>query len=297
MKHRKLLAAIMAVSFCFTMAGCGSTPADPEKELENKLESMSEEDIEKEFEQAANELEQMEAEQSASETEPPVPEIVYEPTNEIKNADFSSGLIQIGNDVFRNGGYYTVEQVVQEFGDRYDVSEINLDGYQRINEENRYTIYSKEDPDLTVDIVANEIIENTEDETETKCRIGDCKVTYFAGSLTKPVWYPKGISYQDDSFTCDSLPALFEENGYPKATKDEADPYFKKYGMYWDDYSGKENYMLRALATEKNLYGCYPVYEYTFPYDLESTKLGVISCNLYLTSFFYESSELLTKYS
>lgn len=39
--------------------------------------------------------------------------VEYTPTDEIKNAQLSSGLIQIGNDVFRNGGYYTVGQLMK----------------------------------------------------------------------------------------------------------------------------------------------------------------------------------------
>lgn len=43
-------------------------------------------------------------------------------TDEIKSADFDSGLIQIDNEVFQQGGYITVAELVEKCKDNYDIT-------------------------------------------------------------------------------------------------------------------------------------------------------------------------------
>jgi len=293
MKSRKLMASIMAVSFCLSMAGCGSTTTNPESKidsmpaedveaaLESKLENTPEEDLEKEFEQAANELEQMEGEQAAA-TEAATEEIVYEPSDEIMNAEFSSGLIQIGNDIFRNGGYYTVDQIIQEYGDRYDMSEINPDGFQSPGHSS-YTMTSKTDPHLHVTFG---VYGNTDDPDAVKVRIGDCVVTEFVPGGGKIAWYPKGIrDYDGENYDCFALEKILEESGFKKVTFDLAEfDYYQKYGLYWESSSfGDEFYEWREMATEANLFGVCPLYDYKSFYDMESTKVTGSSCQISAT--------------
>ncbi|MDE6727794.1 MAG: hypothetical protein K2J80_07635, partial [Oscillospiraceae bacterium] len=61
---------------------------------------------------------------SSSESEPfsEPEEIKYAATDEILNADFSSGLIQMNNDVFQQGGYITVSELVEKYNESYDIS-------------------------------------------------------------------------------------------------------------------------------------------------------------------------------
>ncbi len=95
-----------------------------------KLESMTEEEFEKAVENGGLDL----GEDEPKETEPepePVP-VGYQPTEEILNADFTSGLIQIGNDVFQCGGYITLGDFVEKYKDNWDFfdsdgKELNLD--------------------------------------------------------------------------------------------------------------------------------------------------------------------------
>ncbi len=47
--------------------------------------------------------------------------IEYAPTEEILNAKFNSGLVQLNNDVFQQGGYITVEDFVEKYKDRYSI--------------------------------------------------------------------------------------------------------------------------------------------------------------------------------
>lgn len=47
--------------------------------------------------------------------------IEYAPADEILNAKFNSGLVQLNNDVFQQGGYITVEDFVEKYKDRYSI--------------------------------------------------------------------------------------------------------------------------------------------------------------------------------
>lgn len=45
----------------------------------------------------------------------------YAPTEEILNAKFNSGLVQLNNDIFQQGGYITVEDFVEKYKGRYSI--------------------------------------------------------------------------------------------------------------------------------------------------------------------------------
>lgn len=123
---------MLAVSF----ASCGSknsssvsakepdniTEEDFEKAAE-KLDNMTEEDLEKAAEKLEGGSAETEKKEEPAEEEKPE----FEPTDEIKNADFTSGLIQIGNDVFKCGGYMTLREFVEKYGENWDCSGIDLD--------------------------------------------------------------------------------------------------------------------------------------------------------------------------
>lgn len=60
--------------------------------------------------------------ESGSSSESAPEEIKYSATEEIMNADFNSGLVQVDNEVFRQGGYITVAELVEQVMDSYDIS-------------------------------------------------------------------------------------------------------------------------------------------------------------------------------
>lgn len=49
-------------------------------------------------------------------------QMTFTATDEIKNAAFDSGLIQINNEVFQQGGYITVAELVEKYKDTYDIT-------------------------------------------------------------------------------------------------------------------------------------------------------------------------------
>ena len=145
MKSKRIIAAILAGAMAVSFASCGSgnsgesdsktTEAktttekaeelDPEEKklneaaekLDEMTEDMTDEELEKALEKGGLDL----GEDEPKETEPekPAAPAGYQPTEEILNADFTSGLIQVGNDVFRCGGYITLRDFVEKYGDRW----------------------------------------------------------------------------------------------------------------------------------------------------------------------------------
>lgn len=281
MKDKVIMAAVMAAVVCGTMASCGDSSPKNEQELESKLNSMSEEDLEKEAEKAAESIDAAESNSAAVDvsvvsTEESVPEIVYEPTDEIINAEFSSGLIQIGNDVFKNGGYYTLSQFIDEFGDRYDMSEINTDGLLNAKGEGNAEITSLEDASLKVKIY---YVNSNKEET---IKVGEAIVYVIeTSSKEENCWYPKGIRCTAEGYDYDNIPTFLEDNGYKLVTGVSSDmlgvPDNNVYGAYWefsDSGMGYTSYAFKFndINTEKNLLDSYPMYKYEFWYNMEDAK-------------------------
>lgn len=270
MKRKAILAIAMAVCMSGSMAGCGNSSPKNEKELGSKLDSMSEED----FEKAAESIDASDSANAGAEavTEDSVEEIVYEPTDEILNADFSSGLVQIGNDVFRNGGYYTVNQFIEEFGDRYDMSVINTNGLVDVRKWGNEELFSLSNPDLSIRIHYYNY------DKEKKIKLGEAVVTSITPSKSNAqnVWYPKGITGDAEGYDYDNIPSFLEENGYKLTTGVSSDmagvPEF--YGAYWEYSVDKtiQAFKFNDVSSEANLLGFYPMYKYSFVYKLEDAK-------------------------
>ena len=279
MKRKAIIAALLAVCVCGTFIGCGdSSSSKSEKDVESKLNSMSDSQIEKKVEKAAESIEAEAVESDSSkETQEETPaEIVYEPTDEIKNADFASGKVQIGNDVFRNGGYLTVDQFVAEFGAKYDMSELNPDSLTKAKENKSVTITSLEDPELKVSVHYDN--RNAEGD---KVRLGDAAVMEVIGSADK-CWYPQGVKGNGEGYDYSSIPTFIEGNGFKNVTKSQASgENSKNSGIYWEESkSGKEMIKFRELGTDVNLYGFKPVFEYSFTYSMEDTKATRFECDV-----------------
>ena len=140
MKTKRIIAAALAVCMALTVVSCGNSESgsakvkDPDNITEEdfekaaeKLDSMSEEDFEKALDgKGGIDLGGDTDTGKAAEEEPAEAKPEYEPCDEIKNADFTSGLIQIGNDVFKCGGYLTLREFVEKYGENWDCSGIDL---------------------------------------------------------------------------------------------------------------------------------------------------------------------------
>lgn len=280
-KIRKIAAFLCAVCLVsVSLTSCGEKETDKKettpaatttaaKETEPAAVKDTEPAIdEKEIEEAANELEKEEQDDKPAETEAPADEKPsYALTDEVKNAELSSGLTQIGNDVFRMGGYYTVTQFIEEFGDRYDMSTINTDGICS-DKNNKAEIVSKSDPNLTVTIYFYS-------PTEDKCPVGDAVIATLSTNLVKYPengWFPKGLTFKPTDMKYTDIEPFFESNGF---TKLEDDP--QNYGYNYDVYTEEDGgYMLYVKGSEKNLFGSYPIYTYDFVVNDETGEISAI---------------------
>ena len=276
---KAITATVTALCLCCTLVGCGGSESSPEQQLEDKLSSMSDKDAEKAIEKAAESIEATEG--KSAETTAAPQEITYEPCEEIKNADFSSGLVQIGNDVFHNGGYYTVDQFIQEFGDRYDMSAISPNGFMKVREEKSFSIVSLKDANLKISVQYNSRNVETDDD---KVRIGDSVVTYVAIHNTDYCWYPKGITLSAEDYEYSAIPSFLEQNGFVSVTRDQAKNENRlNYGMYWEDTNSFDDVnryiVFLERGTEQNAAGFYPIFEYKFSYKLDTGEVNGFACN------------------
>lgn len=116
-KHlNAFFAATLTLALCAAMTGCGDSKSKNPEDINEKEAEQALSSFEAEYGNTSN----SQSDTDSSEDEPK--KIVYAPTQEILDADFGSGLIQIGNDVFQQGGYITVAELVEQYSDRYDIT-------------------------------------------------------------------------------------------------------------------------------------------------------------------------------
>ena len=271
MRRKAWIAMAAALSLCASMAGCGNK-GNTDSDIEAILNSMNENDLEQAFES----LEQSKADTSAAESETEAsPEIVYEPCDEIKNAGLDSWYIQIGSEVFKNGGYYTIDQFAAEFGDKYDMTEMNPDKQvwtaDKDGESNCKCIY---DPTITIHVNYNYKKSN-----EDTVRLGDGIVTRVsvngrettdAGKKSFEPPFINGIDGDPTEMDYNSICKYYEDAGLLKNTPVEASLH---YGVYWKEQSGKDPALWACVqGSELNLYGCYPIYLYSIGIKKDTLK-------------------------
>lgn len=119
MKRRLIGMAVLTAVILGCMTGCGEEKKNPDN-IEDVINSMSDEELESAIIDGANKLDEESSVADEGETTEAPTEVVYEPSQEIIDADFSSLLIQLNNDVFQQGGYMTVAELVEQYGDRYE---------------------------------------------------------------------------------------------------------------------------------------------------------------------------------
>ena len=119
MKKRIMSMVLLSAILLGCMTGCGEEKKTPDN-IEDAINSMSDEELESAIIDGANKIDS-ENTNSEDTTEQPE-EIVYEATDEIINASLDSGLIQINNDVFQQGGYMTVAELAAQYSDKYEIT-------------------------------------------------------------------------------------------------------------------------------------------------------------------------------
>lgn len=289
----KLSVYILILSvFTFSVTGCKNKSAEPiidenNTEVTSYIDESSINEIESVIDNSNTDVEstqvQAETEEIVSEensgltedidSESIQTEKLYNPTKEILSADFSSGLIQIGNDVFHLGGYLTVAQFISEYGDRYDMSNIDTESVWVLKENTTATVVSLSDPDFEFTIVYKPF-------GDDECLVRDA-IVYDIIVDYNLVHYPMGLTRfpEVDVLKKDDLEPLFESLGLIRVE----DAKENRYNSYVYK-SGYNCYYCYFKGDEINLFGEYPVYYYRFaPLDKLSEKIGVEGNDDYAT--------------
>ncbi len=255
------------------MTGCGDSNNDKKAVNETSKASPAEDKEEKELDEALDKLEQETAEElekekqaaesaaAESEAEPVVEEIKYEATEEIKNASFRSGYIQIGDTVFRNGGYITVADFVEKYGDKYDMSEIHLDEYLTPEEQKNSFVPSLTDTRITLEVSYGKVHAEENERVQIKDAIvSSVSIKDDAEGLC---YYPTGVYAMDydtaKSCIIDMRLKEIKEVGF---TVLDNDAYIEQTDNFYTDIDGDE----------ENLYGIIPKYFYIFQFDTSTLK-------------------------
>ena len=315
MRIKKLIAAVMAVCTCCAMAvsmtGCGnSSTNDPEKKIEDALNSMEEKE-KKDNEKKASEK------KDDGNVDPL--EICFDVTDEIKNADFNSGLVQCFDDVFQLGGFMTVQQFIDQYGEKYDCSAIvpetllesikgGENGYLRMPETNYVALkVPRKDGKGNLYIGFRRVYLNN---PEIK-RLADAVIMTFSAlepgyvppglndAVHYPLfrnvnmWFPGGMNVLPTDQTMESIADLFAGKNLKKVTdkfySDRPEPKENTtYGL------AKNHIVGQFTGTNTNLLGDAPIFTYTFYYDSvgKGTLMTMSTMNLIYTEKGYHYFEM-----
>ena len=233
----------------------------------------------------------------------PRPKLVeYAPTDEIRNASLSSGLIQIGNDVFRNGGYYTVGQLMKELEGKYEFKGgIDIDGVL-VGDEEKVGIYLPIDVQISDEgIPAYDIAlyySNLKAEAGEKTPVKDA-IVYKIGinvldyDVFDEIWHPGAIKAFPAEIEFSEIADVYEKNGLKKIDSESLFIDCSKsheYNVYTEyNKSAKPNVSAASAmirGSEKNLYGVYPIFYYEFAYEDDSKKVLSFQWDNILSTFY-----------
>lgn len=279
-KFSKIAAFIFALSLSATvMTACGDSK-DSKKSEPKSVEDIDEKDIEdalnKLDEETSKELAKEKEEATEAETEPTtVAEIKYEATDEIKKAALNSGYIQIGDTVFRTGGYMTAAELVEMCDGKFDTSEIHLDEYLPSDLE-WYHIRSIEDPRIEIGI----LLSKRKDDNDERVKIPDTIVLkvsmqFFDGKqycltngigastaayLEDVIFFPTNLGLMD----YDDIKAFVAEQGLEKA--------LSSWSVEPGEYCEENDSITIEFEGEENLNGEKPQISYTFKFDPKTLK-------------------------
>ena len=230
---KKFFVSVIALALSLSVVSCGNSSSNEgasQKSLE-EVEAMSPKEQAEYFDKQAEAFDSLSPEEQAKYFEEKFGEgeasdktegegdssgeKKYEPSQEILSSDFTSGLIQIGNDVFKCGGYLTISDFIEEYGDRYDCSQIDVNRYMvDMNVgENFFTLKNKTD-DFDITIEFAEYDKNNAIYPKG-VKLSDAIIYGFKvrDEYKDIVYYPTGLSAADYSLTPDFLKTTFSKTG------------------------------------------------------------------------------------
>lgn len=208
MKLTKLSAISAALCICLVMAGCEVASSKDKSDKESTAETVATEEAVTTTAIKINVGKEDLGERSGL-TLPEAPEgtpapsgndvedlSTFDKLQEISEADFNSGLVQVGGDLFHTGGFYTVDQFIRKFGNKYDLSSIDPEKRTEPNEWLHPTVTSSSISAIQLRIS----IMSAANEDGSRSRLGDAIVVDVKGSLAVPEDLPL------DEIPVDELP-------------------------------------------------------------------------------------------
>lgn len=187
--------------------------------------------------------------------------VKYQPTDEIINADFSSGLVQIGNDLFKNGGYMTVAEICEQVKDKYTYEEKFYD--REFSFKNRAVLYltGVEDEELSIRLEYAAPAKGSDFTVPNAVVMSICPNNEYT---SKNTWLPTGIPNLGAADRNDEIVEVFKSKGFTDATSEDfakdflGSAYATNAGSYVEKYL--DIYTIGAVQLEgENLYGSAPV--------------------------------------
>ena len=273
MKNRKkIVAALMAMVMCVSFTACNKDTEGDTSSVEN---TSSEDSVASESSVA----EESSVEDSGSENDE---DVLFPISDEIKNASLSDGLIQIGDDVFQNGGYMTVSEFAAKYstenGGDWDISRRpgalqNMELNDELTEEKLNLTYSW-------------AVNNTKNKIEMflYCTapvagtgtVGDLVIVMFKYGKANS-YNPETNEYYEESEVVrvagqtknvesgNDVVAFYTDHGLEETTYD--DNFFReenagKYAKHTFEGNQKETIFGAVKGSEPNLYGYEPVFLY-----------------------------------
>lgn len=286
MKNKKLLYLLCTLALALSMSACSGAK---EKETQ-KNDTTTNTDVKNETGKKD--------EQAASKNPA---DSCYTPSDEIKNASISSGLIQVGNIVMKQGGYTTVAEFITTYGENLDTSfyEKKVNDYntwwERDSDEKFSHVLNLPIKDTDITLAVSYVSPKTitpDKKTIWDSVIVDVSASSDSGKDCK--WYPGGITSKEFA-SLDEAKAWFSGNGF---TENTDYVYERNTYMFLDVKNPKANlnqyatlkvsdtlsYVVAIIEVDEvNLFGEKPVMSY-FVFDSKSDVFMTYGNTMYLNS-------------
>lgn len=286
MKNKKLLYLLCTLALALSMSACSGAK---EKETQ-KNDTTTNTDVKNETGKKD--------EQAASKNPA---DSCYTPSDEIKNASISSGLIQVGNIVMKQGGYTTVADFITTYGENLDTSfyEKKVNDYntwwERDSDEKFSHVLNLPIKDTDITLAVSYVSPKTitpDKKTIWDSVIVDVSASSDSGKDCK--WYPGGITSKEFA-SLDEAKAWFSGNGF---TENTDYVYERNTYMFLDVKNPKANlnqyatlkvsdtlsYVVAIIEVDEvNLFGEKPVMSY-FVFDSKSDVFMTYGNTMYLNS-------------
>ena len=239
--------------------------------------------------------------ESSNDNKEEMQKIEYLPESEILNASIDSGMVQIGDDIFKIGGYYTVDSFIEQYKDKYSFPEINTEEIIKGRENLRAITHSSLVKSKEGDISFYIVYCNFEKEDS---RLGNAVIFGFDfgyrgegdGNVVSPSLSSKPILegeffdvFEDNVWLPQEYNKTYLElskeakklNTYDKVVEYYKDQYGAEMVDFYSDLSkynikmglkveDNESCDVFIRAKEENLLGCYPIF--TISYDMEDVS-------------------------